>query len=100
VPPDDQEINSYIESLNKFTAADVYRYALNIYFNNKSRSIFLCGIDRTKTTICDNSPLIISKETPEGEREIYVKNKLFPIFYTCLKKINFNDDNIYRFFIR
>jgi hypothetical protein len=98
IMPGREELDSYSKSLNNFTDADVYRYALNIY--KTTRDVFLCGIDRTLTTICTNPPILLESGNPEDQRIIFVKTTLFLQFYHCLKSLEFKDKQIYRFFIR
>ena len=98
IMPGREELDSYSKSLNNFTDADVYRYALHRY--TPPRDVFLCGIDRTLTTICTNPPTRLEPGNPEDQRIAFVKTILFSRFYHCLKSLKFGDNEIYRFFIR
>ena len=91
-----EEFESYNNSLNEFTVADVYRYALNRY--NDPQRVFTCGIERTQTVICQELAELFDQT--KHDKIVYIKNILFPTFYTCLKRLNFDDERIYRFFIR
>lgn len=89
-----EEFKSYSESLNKFTDADVYRYALNRY--REYNDVFECGIERTETLFYSSRTQ--PKQFSGNSKVDYIKNILFPEFYKYLQK--YDDEIIYRFFIR
>jgi hypothetical protein len=93
-PISSEEFKSYSESLNKFTDADVYRYALNRY--RKYNDVFECGIERTETLFYSSRTQ--PKPFSGNSKVDYIKNFLFPEFYKYLQK--YDDEIIYRFFIR
>jgi len=94
-PISSEEFKSYSESLNKFTDADVYRYALNRY--REYNDVFECGIERTETLFYSSRTQ--PKSFSGNSKVDYIKNILFPEFYKYLQK-TYDDEKIYRFFIR